>query len=335
MYNPFWEQQQKFFKTWTDTVGGMKVPGMEGFEKMYQNMMPNFEEWTKVVGSVTPGLDSFAKLYGAKMPGFDLYNKVFEFWKGMENPAEFMKNYGERYSELMQEFFQSVLPQDSVQFFTKPQELLDTCVNFYQNVMSPWMEIDPAILERIAQGDRQAYLDFFHEVNGKYEESFGKVFNMMGLGLNRETYEEQMKAIGSYYKVLFAAGELTALIMNTAADAMKTLLEEYQKMLKEGKGVTTFREFYKLWYQVNEDALLKLFNTDAFSRLFATFSDQYSRYVINMNAVYEQVLAPLPIPTKKDMDSLYKTVYLLRKDVRDLRQEIGALRGQLETSKKA
>ena len=36
-------------------------------------------------------------------------------------------------------------------------------------------------------------------------------------------------------------------------------------------------------------------------------------------------LSSLPIPTNKDMDGLYKTVYDLRKAVRDLQKEVAAL----------
>jgi len=190
------------------------------------------------------------------------------------------------------------------------------------------MQIDASILERIATGDRRAYIDFFKDFNTKYEASVEKMFSMMGMGANRESNEDQMKVMNAYIKMLFTAGELVALVTDSCRDSAKVLVERYQKNIKEGKVVTTFREFYNLWYSVTEEILLGLLNTDEFSKVFGDFADKYAQYMIACNKVQERMLASLPIPTKTDMDSLYKTVYDLRKAVRDLTREIEEIKGK-------
>lgn len=339
MNNSFWDQQQQFFKTWNDTFMN-KMPGMSTYENMYKSMMPGMTDyWTKVkelmpnpqdtwktVFKAMPSFESMASVWPVKIPGMDLYGKVFDLWKGLGDPASFLQNYQHQYSELMQEFMKNFMPAGSLGFFEKPQELLDACVNYYKEVLSPWMEIDTSILERLAMGDRRAYTDFFHEFNQKYEESFAKMFSMMGMGANRESNQDQMQAISTYIKMLFAAGEMAGLILDSFKDSMQRLVERYNKGLQEGKVLTTFREFYDFWYGVTEEVLLELLNTDEFARIFGDFSDKYSKYMIATNKVYERMLSTLPIPTKTDMDSLYKTVYDLRKDVRDLRRELNAMK---------
>ena len=347
MSNPFWEQQQQLFKMWNDAITS-KIPGMDTYQNMYKNMMPNVSEywnnmpnmaeyWSKVsenitnpqaawsnLFSVVPNPADFTKLWNYKIPGLDVYGQVFDLWKGMGDPATFIQNSQEKYAELMQGVLKNFIP-GGMPLFDKPQELLDTCVNFYKSIMSPWMELDPSILERIAAGDKRAYRDFFREVNEKYEETFAKVFNMMGLGANRESNEDYMKAMGAYIKMLFSAGELLSLVLDAGTDSMKLLVDRYQSALKEGKVVSTFREFYELWYKVTEEVLLELLNTEEFSKAFGAFADKYAKYMMASNKVYERMLAPLPIPTKTDMDSLYRTVYDLRKDVRDLRRALDAM----------
>jgi hypothetical protein len=328
MFNPF-EEQQKFFKAWSDSMG-MKIPGLEGMQKMYADMMPGFDDYWKKWSDMTPKLEDYAKLWGARIPGIDVYNKMYDFWKGAANPAEFMKNFQDNYGSVMNQFYKNILPEGSMGLFEKPQELLDTCVKFYQSVMSPWMKVDDSVMERIAAGDKTAYMDFFKDIGDKYEETFGKIYNMMGLGINRESNGEQMKAVDCYYKMLFSAGKLAAIIINSSTDSLKLLVSKYQSMISGGQSVSTFRDFYELWYKVNEDALIALFNTEEFSVAFCDFSDKYSKYLIAMNAVWERTLSSLPIPTKKDMDSLYYTVYTLRKDVRDLKAEVAALKEKYE-----
>lgn len=339
MNNPFWEQQQQFFKTWNDTFMS-KMPGMATYENMYKSMMPNMNDyWAKVremmpspenawktMFKSMPDFETMTSFWPVKVPGMELYSKVFDLWKGLSDPASFLQNYQNQYSELMQEFFKNFMPAGSLTFFEKPQELLDTCVNYYKEVLSPWMQIDTEILERLAVGDRRAYTDFFHQFNQKYEESFAKMFGMMGMGANREANQEQMQAISTYIKMLFAAGEMAGLIMDSFKDSMQRLVERYNAGLQEGKVLTTFREFYDFWYGVTEEVLLELLNTDEFSRIFGDFSDKYSKYMIATNKVYERMLSALPIPTKTDMDSLYRTVYELRKDVRDLRRDLNRMK---------
>jgi class III poly(R)-hydroxyalkanoic acid synthase PhaE subunit len=233
-----------------------------------------------------------------------------------------MQNFQTKYVEMVQEMFKGFLPNGSQAFFGNYQELMNTCVSYYQSVMAPWLQIDEDILKRIFSGDSSAYVDFFNAVNEKYDETFAKFFNMMGMGLNRESNEEQMQAVGSYIKMLFSAGTLVSLVADACKNSTSALMEHYQKELKDGKGVTTFREFYDLWYKVTEDILLELLNTDTFSKAFGDFSDKYSKFLIANNKVLERMLDPLPIPTDKDMNSLYKTVYDLRKEVRDLKREL-------------
>ncbi len=344
MNNPFWEQQQRLFKLWNGGLEAGKFPGMETYQKLYKAMMPGVAEyWDKVaqmapgVGSYwknlsqgTAGSDAFAKGWAVPIPGMELYTKVFDLWKGLGDPITFAQDYQEKYNDVMQDFFQSVLPTNASQFFAKPYELTQACVNLYKEVFSPWMELDPALMERVAAGDQNAYVDFFKELQSKYDHTFNKVFNMMGMGLNRESNEDYMQAINAYYKMLFACGELVALVSQAGSSGMQALLERYRANLQEGKMITTFREFYNLWYQVNEDILLKLFNTDEFSKAFGEFADKYAKYMIAANKICERLLAPLPIPTKKDMDSLYLTVYEQRKAIRDINREMEALKAALE-----
>lgn len=119
-----------------------------------------------------------------------------------------------------------------------------------------------------------------------------------------------------------------SLVMTTGAESAKKLGESFQNAVASGKAPTTFREFYDLWSSTTEKELMKLLETDDFSKTFDYFSDMYSQYISALNKVYERMLASLPIPTNTDMKSLYKTVYDLRKDVRDLKTELAALKEQ-------
>ena len=349
--NPFMDYQQQFYKTWNENLS--KLPGMDAYKKMVDSMTPGMEDYWKSVSAMMNGENTnpwqaFANMMPNmntnpwqalmnmtpnfmnmmpdfsqyKIPGMEMYTKMFDMWKGIADPAAFAKEFPEKYMDLMQDLFGLIMPDGATNFMQKPMELMDTCVNYYKQTMEPWMKLDEDVLKRIAEGDTSAYIDFFKEINAKYEETFSKYFNMLGMGLNRESNEDYMKAINAYNKCMFSAGEVMAEVMNSCNKGANDMLENFQKNIADGKAPTTFRDFYDLWYNATEGQLVKLLETDEFARSFDDFSDKYSQYLSAMNKVYERMLAGLPIPTNTDMKALYKTVYDLRKDVRDLKRAL-------------
>lgn len=183
--------------------------------------------------------------------------------------------------------------------------------------------VDP---EEIPKANVDEAMEFFDKISDKYESTLGKAIKMMNMGINLETYDEQQKAVDAYYQLMFSAGKLASIVYKVNQDSLKSLTEKYQKMLEDGQKISSFDEFYNLWYVTNEKAMEELFSTATFSKAFADFSDKYFKYLSASNTVLERNLSKLPIPTNKDMNSLYLTVYNLRKDVRDLKKEMESLK---------
>jgi hypothetical protein len=120
------------FKLWTDTMSN-GFPGMDAYQNMYKNMMPNFNEywgnlpnvaeyWNKVSQSITnpqsawtnlfnavPTPADFTKLWSYKIPGMDVYTQVFDLWKGMGDPVAFLQNSQEKYGSALRRTVRSGL----------------------------------------------------------------------------------------------------------------------------------------------------------------------------------------------------------------------------------
>ncbi len=324
-YKAMYEEMQAKAK---EMYGNFEIPGFDmngfnfpGFE------MPGYEDYMKKFGEMFPQMDNYAKLFEVKVPGLEMYNQLYDFYKGLTNPADFTQNLQDNYNKMFSALIQNVIPNENfAELFKHPQDLIQSCVKFYQNMMSPWMKIDEDLVKRVMDGDVNAAIQFFTEISEKYDATFGKVVKMMNMGINLEVADEQQRAMDAYFKLMFSAGKLAAILSKSNNDSSKTLTETYQKMIKAGQEVTTFKEFYDLWYNTNEKAMEDLFATETFSKAFADFTDKYFKYMAASNAVLERNLAKLPIPTNKDMNSLYLTVYNLRKDVRDLKREIESLK---------
>lgn len=313
------------------------MPDMGEYWKSFQNMMPNMQDYWKNFANMLPDMnaywDNFAKMMPnadafkdfapfLKVPGFEGFTKVFDMWKSFGDPNAMVQDFQDKYMDIIGNVIKSLFPENVQAFVMNPKDFMNMMVEYYKQFVSPWMEIDADIMKRLAEGDPDAYIDFFKDYQAKYAEEIEKYFTVMGMGLNREANEDYMKAMNQWNKAMISMGELMAVITKTAQESFQQIAEKVQADLAEGKSITTFRDFYTVWYSVTEAAYEKLLATDEFAIVFDDFSDRYAQFMIAQNKVYERMLAFLPIPTNTDMKSLYKTVYDLRKDVRDLKRAL-------------
>ena len=318
-----------FMDYWKSFTGTM--PDMADYWKSFSAMMPDLSgSWGNYwnnISKMMPDPQKFAQFSYVpfKIPGMESFTRIFDLWKSFGDPETFVKDYEAICLDITGDILKSLLPENMQMFALKPQEFMDIMVEYYKQFVSPWFEIDPEIMKRLEKGDMQAYIDFFKEYEEKYEETLEKYFNIMGMGINREANADYNAAINTYNKAMISMAELMAVISKTSVESFKEIGEKIPQMLDEGEPLTTFKDFYDLWYHVTEDAFEQLLSTDEFARAFDDFSDKYAQYMIAQNKVYERMLASLPIPTNKDMKSLYKTVYDLRKDVRDLKRALAAV----------
>lgn len=335
MYGDAQENAKKMYDEMQAKVKEMYEEMQEKAKAMYGEV-PSYEEYMKKFTEMFPMMDDYAKLFEVKVPGLEMYNQLFDFYKGVMNPEDFAKNLQENYNKMMTSFIQNAIPNaDVAELFKHPQHLTEMCVKFYQNMMRPWMQLDEELVKNVLNGDADAAIKFFTEIGDRYEATFGKVVKMMNLGINMEAANEQQAAMDAYYKMMFSAGKLSSIMTKSNNANVQTLTETYKNMMKEGQKVTTFKEFYDLWYNTSEKAMEDLFATVEFSKAFADFTDKYFLYLTASNKVVERNLSSLPIPTNKDMEGLYKTVYDLRKAVRDLQKEVAGLKAAPKAAPKA
>ena len=298
---------------------------MSEYWKSFPSMFPGMNNYWDSFAKMMPNPEKFAELAPFKVPGFEAFTKVFDMWKSFGDPTAMVQDFQQKFNDVMADILKGLFPENVQAFLAKPTDFMNMMVEYYKQFVSPWVEIDADIMERLAKGDPDAYIDFFKQYQDKYAESVEKYFTIYGMGLNREANEDYMKAMNTWNKAMISMGELMAVINKTGQESFEKIAEKVQEDLKEGVSLTTFRDFYNVWYSVTEDAYEKLLSTDEFAKVFDDFSDRYAQYMIAQNKVYERMLAFLPIPTNTDMKSLYRTVYDLRKEVRDLKKAVAAL----------
>ena len=117
-------------------------------------------------------------------------------------------------------------------------------------------------------------------------------------------------------------------VFKVSQETMLKVITDYSEMLKEEKQPKTMEEFNKYWAREIDKSFDKIYLTDDFSKLISTVVDSTMELKKESDKLMEEYMAILPIPKKSDMDSLHKTIYNLKKEVRTLKKELDRLNEQ-------
>jgi class III poly(R)-hydroxyalkanoic acid synthase PhaE subunit len=160
----------------------------------------------------------------------------------------------------------------------------------------------------------------FYEAQG---EDFRKILNVPQLGLNRYYQERQNKAIEKASEFQSALTEFLQMLMIPLEKAHYGVQEEIAKMEKEGKAaIKDSKALYQLWIQKLEDHYMALLRSDEYmNTLRGTLNSLHDFRAARAEFFMDQ-LQNLPIPTNKEMDELYKDLYILKKRVKELERKV-------------
>ena len=271
-----------------------------------------------------------------------IYTGLYGFWADMnekimgsaEDQVENLVNeWKENYTNMVVDNFISCLPEPTKSIYKKQNEIWSVYKGDFDRVSKLGMDSYNDYMKYInksASGDKNAYLELSKSWTSTYEETMGKLLNVPLLGINREDYKLQFESMDTYYKFINTLNEYNASIYKVTSDTMEEMVKEYTGMVKEDKQPKTFKEFYEYWWVKNENAFINLFSTEHYSKLQGQLVDNGMSFKKSLDSVLEKQLEMLPIPNQSDMNSLYKTVYELKKEVKKLKREVEDLKEEMK-----
>jgi hypothetical protein len=280
----------------------------------------------------------------------ELYRKFMESipqqWQGEWKPErfeEFWKAWVEQYRQLVDNVFAAAVPEPLrwiTHIYTGEVPLLtaDLLVKFW----SPWIEFGAETLAR-PPGQAEpgtgmtSIIEFYDRWRKAYEASLGKLVRTPGLGYFRESYEKLMAGIDSLVEFSIVLADFNGALYQAGVAAMQKLLEKLGESMAAGEYPNTFREFYEQWWKTNEDIYEDLFRTEEFGKLLGQIVDRGMQFRKAYHEFVEEMVKQLdlPVPTRSEMDNLYKTVYELKKTVRRQAKELESLKNIPSKSKAA
>jgi hypothetical protein len=243
----------------------------------------------------------------------------------------------------------------------RPQELWDASFNIWQTMVSAYstpetmdaaargMHALPEIVLRMAKTGWEGYFhlqqqwlekagtigsrteaykfedldrDTFRAWLEIYQKDFGQFLNIPQLGLTRSYQERINRAVDKFNLFQVEAAEFLYLFYLPLEKSLRVMGENFQELSQEGNLSDNFKDYYNMWIKILEGHYMTLFKSPEYTLALSKAINSVEDFIDARQELLADGLKALHIPTDKDMDELYKELYLLKKKVKALEKKV-------------
>jgi class III poly(R)-hydroxyalkanoic acid synthase PhaE subunit len=225
-----------------------------------------------------------------------------------------------------------------------PSEEVRETAKAYSNVAGTWaeqawrslepvlrnLEQAPQILSRMSRGEVEAGVELTGLLRKNYEATLGKILRAPTIGFFRELSERANRTADAYVRFNAALTQYFVPFYQTGLRAGEMVFQRLMEF--QGKEVTpeTLREFYRIWWTINEDLHFRMFRSEEFTRLLGEVVRAGLLFKKQFDELSDEIIDLTNLPTKKEMDEVYRSMYELKKEVRRHTRAIEDLERRLD-----
>jgi class III poly(R)-hydroxyalkanoic acid synthase PhaE subunit len=154
-----------------------------------------------------------------------------------------------------------------------------------------------------------------------YEKEFRQFLFIPPVGLTRFYQERTSLAIDKFHRFQAAMTEFLQLLYLPMEKSLKVLQNEIAELGKKGELPQDPKAYYERWIRILEGHYMTLFKSPEYTAVMGKTLGALQEFSMAKRAVLEDLLGALPVPSQKEMDSLYKELYTLKKRVNALEKE--------------
>ncbi|MCP4111592.1 MAG: hypothetical protein GY749_39740 [Desulfobacteraceae bacterium] len=170
--------------------------------------------------------------------------------------------------------------------------------------------------------------DLFKTLREMYEKEFQKYLNVPQIGLTRFYQERMTKVVDKYSIFQTALSEFLYMFYVPIEKSLMIMQEKVEQMAEEGDIHDNYKDYYNMWVKVLEGHYMTLLQSQEYTDVMKSTIDSLVQYREAKDEFMYDILQKFPIPTNKDMDELYKDLYLLKKQVKELTKQVKEMRSE-------
>jgi len=151
-----------------------------------------------------------------------------------------------------------------------------------------------------------------------YEKEFRQYFNIPQLGLTRFYQEKIYQAQDKFNLFQTAMSEFLRLMYLPVTKSYTVIQKKIEEMAEKGELPEDPKQYYQMWIKILEGHYMTLFQSSEYGKAQHNVLNTMSDFSVIKNDLMQDMLSTMPIATQKDLDDLYKEMYLLKKRIKVL-----------------
>lgn len=334
-----WMNSMKTANTWNNMMNQFQTSNpfsKDAMKDMGQGFSSFMNQWTEMMShsagdwqknlqagtiqdayrNMVSNTEGFAKFYEMWMPMMkSINNHTFnmDVYKKMMNPAQ--------YKELMDKFFgfmpdnvRNHMQQMTEAFRTNMQQMGGNGMGGYQQ-MRDWMS------NMMPMQSNEMFGQMMHNYTNmyaQYQQAMSPINKMMTQNEHTKSFSQWQDLANRTMMYNIKNAEMQYMMYNQGTKVMDKLAERVAQMVQNGEEVTSMMSLYQDWIKLSDSTFVELFESDEYSEIMAETSAMQMKLRKDMDGMMEKALAPLPVATRSELDELYKTIYDLKKEIRQM-----------------
>ena len=118
--------------------------------------------------------------------------------------------------------------------------------------------------------------------------------------------------------------ELQHMVYNQGTKVMDNLAAHIAKKIESGDEVNSMMTVYQEWLNIGDKTFVELFESEEYSQKMAEVNAMQLTLRKDVEKQLEKSMSAIPVATRSEMDEMYKTIYDLKKQVRELEKAVEA-----------
>ena len=171
--------------------------------------------------------------------------------------------------------------------------------------------------------------DILETCNEIFEADFRRLLNLPHLCLTGLPQEGVIQATVKFKQFQAAMAEFIHLLYLPVKKSLRAMRGVGGAGRQENPP-EDFKEYYKGWLKILEGHYMTLFQSAEYTRTLTHTLHALEDFTLAKQELLSEAMAALGLPTRREMDDLYREIYLLKKNVKAMARQLDRPQPSLE-----
>jgi len=331
------ETQKQMWKNWFDSMPGVPSPTSPYWgvtNHGHEAAAEAFKTWT--AGSDHLITDVAGRLLTTQDHMLRILELSLRAWKAIapttESGVDWQTALHTYTDNLRQQLLQ--FPQEMQKACQDTDELLRVYSEQWKGLMQPWTESlhqTPWHFGQAATGHGSALMELTNLYWDGYESTFGRLLQSPSLGHTRELNQDILKGFDAWLDYRRAGFEYQVVLGETWVHAFEEFMRQLVALTEKGEPIPSVRKLLFLWVELVDQVFTAVFRSEEYIRIQGNLVNTATAYRLREREIVDAFLKTTHLASRSELDEAYRRIYELRKDVKDLKKTMQAIKGEFST----